>query len=76
MLDKPENAIFINALINFGQNLSLRIIAKGVETQAQLEHLKLQACDGAQGFLFSRPLLAEDFSTLLRSERLRWRSGT
>lgn len=72
MLDKPENAIFINALINFGQNLSLHTIAKGVETQAQLEHLKLQACDGAQGFLFSKPLSAEDFRALLRSDRPGW----
>lgn len=68
MFDKPENAIFINALINFGQNLSLRVIAKGIETQAQMDHLMLQGCDGAQGFLFSKPLSAENFYALLCSE--------
>lgn len=67
MLDKLENATFIKALIGFGQNLSLRVIAKGVETQAQMDHLKLQGCDGAQGFLFSKPLSAAHFRALLRS---------
>ncbi|CAM3926077.1 EAL domain-containing protein [Vreelandella rituensis] len=65
MLDDRENVSFIKALINFGQDLSLRVIAKGVETQAQFDHLKLQGCDGAQGFLFSKSLSAKDFRGLL-----------
>ncbi|WP_186436933.1 putative bifunctional diguanylate cyclase/phosphodiesterase [Vreelandella titanicae] len=72
MLDKQENAVFIKALISFGQNLSLRVIAKGVENQEQLELLKLQACDGAQGFLFSKPLSTADFCVLLRADQPEW----
>ncbi|WP_339808675.1 bifunctional diguanylate cyclase/phosphodiesterase [Vreelandella sedimenti] len=72
MLDSVENTSFINALINFGQNLALRVTAKGVETQAQLDHLTLQGCDGAQGFLFSKPLSATDFRALLSPERPKW----
>ena len=67
MLESPENASFIEALIHFGQNLSLRVIAKGVETQTQLERLARLDCDGAQGFLFSKPLSAQDFTKLLSS---------
>ncbi|QNI02784.1 EAL domain-containing protein [Halomonas sp. SH5A2] len=67
MLDSPENSSFIEALIHFGQILSLRVIAKGVETQTQLDRLSLQGCDGAQGFLFSQPLSALDFTKLLGS---------
>ncbi|TVP43522.1 MAG: EAL domain-containing protein [Halomonas sp.] len=66
-----ENASFINALINLGHNLALRVIAKGVETQEQLDHLKLQGCDGAQGFLFNQPLSAADFRQLLVVDRPR-----
>ncbi|UXZ54891.1 EAL domain-containing protein [Halomonas sp. 7T] len=65
MLNNLGNANFIRALISFGQQLSLRVIAKGVETTAQFEHLKLHGCDGAQGFLFSKPLSANDFRLLL-----------
>ncbi|MGP9768164.1 EAL domain-containing protein [Halomonas sp. AOP13-D3-9] len=72
MLDSLENTSFIKALINFGQNLALRVIAKGVETQAQLDQLTLQGCDGAQGFLFSKPLSATDFRALLSPERPKW----
>ncbi|WP_167470090.1 putative bifunctional diguanylate cyclase/phosphodiesterase [Vreelandella andesensis] len=67
MLDSQENAGFIEALIHFGQNLSLRVIAKGVETQAQLDRLAMLGCDGAQGFLLGKPLSAQDFTTLLGS---------
>ncbi|MBR2515575.1 MAG: EAL domain-containing protein [Halomonas sp.] len=67
MLDNLENASFTRALISFGQQLSLRVIAKGVETTAQFDYLKLHGCDGAQGFLFSKPLSARDFRLLLGS---------
>ncbi|MGM0543986.1 MAG: putative bifunctional diguanylate cyclase/phosphodiesterase [Pseudomonadota bacterium] len=70
MLDNRENSLFIRSLINFGQNLFMRVNAKGVETLAQLDHLELQGCEGAQGFLFSKPLSATDFRALLGSDRL------
>ncbi|MBL1268122.1 MAG: EAL domain-containing protein [Halomonas sp.] len=71
MLESLENLNFIKALINFGQGLALRVIAKGVEAQAQLDHLILQGCDGAQGFLFSKPLSANDYQALLVAGDLR-----
>ena len=71
MLESLENLNFIKALINFGQSLALRVIAKGVEDQAQLDHLILQGCDGAQGFLFSKPLSANDYQALLVAGDLR-----
>ncbi|MBS9405674.1 EAL domain-containing protein [Halomonas sp. TRM85114] len=65
MLDNPDDARFLKAIINLGQTLDMCVIAKGVETQAQLDRLTLQGCDGAQGFLFSAPLSATDFRALL-----------
>jgi len=41
-------------------------VAEGVETEQQAQLLRLLRCDQAQGFLFSRPVPAEDIEALLR----------
>lgn len=51
----------VRAIIAMAQSLSLRLVAEGVETPAQLEHLKALGCDVIQGYLISRPLSADDF---------------
>jgi EAL domain-containing protein (putative c-di-GMP-specific phosphodiesterase class I) len=45
----------------------LTVEAEGVETDAQLAHLRELGCDGAQGFLFSGPVPEEGVRTLLSS---------
>jgi sensor c-di-GMP phosphodiesterase-like protein len=50
-----------------GQNLGLRVVAEGVETQEQLEFLQAHNCDEVQGFYFSRPLCSQEFVELLRT---------
>ena len=46
--------------------LGFRVVAEGVETQAQLEVLRQDGCDIVQGYLFYRPLSSADFEGLLR----------
>jgi EAL domain-containing protein (putative c-di-GMP-specific phosphodiesterase class I) len=41
--------------------MGLKVVAEGVETESVAARLKALGCDGAQGYLFSRPLGAEDF---------------
>ncbi len=60
-----DDAIIVSAVIGIGRNLKQRVIAEGVETSEQLEFLQAQQCDGGQGFLFRRPLSAEEFANLL-----------
>lgn len=58
------------AIISLAQNLGLRVIAEGVETQAQVEFLRHSGCDEIQGYFFSRPLASADFEALLRQPGL------
>jgi sensor c-di-GMP phosphodiesterase-like protein len=45
------------------------VVAEGVETEDQLEHLRLHLCPAAQGWLFGQPQPAVSFAQLLRRER-------
>jgi diguanylate cyclase (GGDEF)-like protein/PAS domain S-box-containing protein len=59
----------VSAVIGIGQSLDLKVIAEGVENHQQLAFLRQQWCDQIQGFLFSRPVPADDFATLLGDAR-------
>jgi diguanylate cyclase (GGDEF)-like protein len=56
------------AVISLGQKLNMRVIAEGVETDAQLEFLTANHCDEIQGFHFSRPVAPEALADLLRRQ--------
>jgi two-component system CheB/CheR fusion protein len=53
-------------IIDMAHALGFRVVAEGVETQAQLEVLRQDGCDIVQGYLFYRPLSSADFEGLLR----------
>ncbi|HOW83822.1 MAG TPA: EAL domain-containing protein, partial [Spirochaetota bacterium] len=58
------------AIIAMAHNLNLRVIAEGVEAVTQFEFLNTLQCDLHQGFLFSRPVPAEEFEKLLEKRVL------
>jgi len=62
--DRAETAI-LNAAISTGHALDCRILAEGVETEAQLALLRQLDCDEAQGPYFSQPVTAEDMRAML-----------
>jgi len=68
--DHGEDAAIVRCLIGMAHNLSLEVIAEGVETNAQAAFLINERCQEAQGFLYSRPLSAQEFETYLRTRRL------
>ena len=57
--DADDEAI-VTAIIAMSRSLNFEIVAEGVETEQQVEFLRRQGCDLAQGFLFSPPLTAKD----------------
>lgn len=54
------NIEIVQTIVMLARNLGLRVIAEGVENEAQLEQLKKLNCEGAQGHLFSKPLSFDD----------------
>lgn len=64
--DTPDFAL-CEAMVVMAHKLGLKIIAEGIETALQHDLLKTMGCDYGQGYLFSRPVCADDFEKLLRS---------
>jgi len=62
--DESSNAV-AKAIISLGQNLNLRVIAEGVETEAQVAFLRENHCDEMQGYLFSKPIPRAGIAALL-----------
>lgn len=62
-----QKAPIVDTIIQFAQNLNLKVVAEGVETAAQVRYLKKQQCDQIQGYFFSKPLPAKAATTLLTS---------
>lgn len=56
-----------NLIVGLASRLGLETIAEGVETPAQLSRLKELDCDVGQGYLFAKPMQADDLLTFLRS---------
>jgi len=56
MSDNADSMTIVSAIISLGHSLDLKVIAEGVETEAQSRYLKLLKCDQMQGYIFSKPL--------------------
>jgi EAL domain-containing protein (putative c-di-GMP-specific phosphodiesterase class I) len=60
-----EDLVLCEAIIVMAHKLGMKVVAEGVETEAQRALLAACGCDYAQGYLFSRPVPAEEFELLL-----------
>lgn len=68
-ISDQDDAAIVTAIISMAHSLKMRVIAEGVETQAQLDFLRAQRCDVVQGFLFSKPVAADAAADFLVRER-------
>ena len=65
MASNNENTEIVRTIVTLAQSLDMKVVAEGVETSEQLSQLQILRCEGAQGYLFSRPLDAEAAGALL-----------
>jgi diguanylate cyclase (GGDEF)-like protein/PAS domain S-box-containing protein len=65
-----ENTEIVRTIVALAQGLGLEVVAEGIETDYQLDHLRKVGCHYGQGYLFSRPLNRESATRLLTSGAL------
>ena len=68
---EPGAFEIVKALVGLAHSLGLEVVAEGVETATQLEHLRLLGCEFAQGFYVSAPLRPQDATALLEEATVR-----
>jgi diguanylate cyclase (GGDEF)-like protein/PAS domain S-box-containing protein len=62
----PDDAAITTAIISMAKSLNLKVIAEGVETEAQVSFLRTHQCDEIQGYYFSKPLAVDKVADKLR----------
>jgi EAL domain-containing protein (putative c-di-GMP-specific phosphodiesterase class I) len=72
MVEDPDTASIVSGIIGLAKSLKLKVIAEGVENDAQLGLLREQGCHEAQGFLFSKALPAPEFEAFVQ----RWTAAS
>ena len=64
---EDRDRVVASAVISLGQKLNLKVIAEGVETDAQVAFLRENNCDEMQGYHFSRPIPAQEIEELIKA---------
>jgi len=59
LVDNPEDATIVDAVVRLGHSFGLQTVAEGVETAEQLRLLRSLGCDMGQGHFWARPLPPE-----------------
>ena len=71
-----ESAILVHSIVHLGRALGLIVTAEGVETREQQRFLQALGCHQLQGYLFSRPVPADDIDRMLAAEREKTQTAT
>ena len=65
MTQSPESRTIVSTIISLAHTLGHKVVAEGVETEEQLNLLRLLGCDELQGFLLSRPVASDEIASFL-----------
>ncbi|OON62945.1 diguanylate cyclase [Massilia sp. KIM] len=71
IVSSPDSAAMVDAIIALAHGLRMQVIAEGVETLEQLEHLRNSGCDEVQGYVYCRPQPVKAVEPLLRAGRVK-----
>ncbi|MEJ6952338.1 EAL domain-containing protein [Natronospora cellulosivora (SeqCode)] len=69
LFEKENNKEIVRAIIAMAHSLNCKVTAEGVERKEQLEFLKVNNCDYAQGYYYAKPLAVDEIEPLLKKER-------
>lgn len=69
MTSNVNDATIAQAIIAMAHSLNLNVVAEGVEKPEQLTYLRAYKCDEIQGYLFSRPLMPDEFAQWMAEDR-------
>ncbi|MEM7250562.1 MAG: EAL domain-containing protein [Pseudomonadota bacterium] len=69
LTSRRDAAAIVNTIVSLGHNLGLLVTAEGVECQEQLMYLRAYGCDEGQGYLWGKPMPADDFTARLLEGR-------
>lgn len=67
--EAPEDGAIASAVIALAENLRLKVVAEGVETEGQLDFLRTRSCDEVQGYYLSRPLSSASMHDFLQEKQ-------
>ncbi|MCG7497847.1 EAL domain-containing protein [Vibrio sp. Of7-15] len=76
LLNNPTDQAILSMICNLGRDLSLKVLAEGVENKHQLDMLKKSGCEEVQGFYFAKPMPLEEFIAFAVSYQNKLASGT
>lgn len=65
IVNDPDDAAIVDAIVAMAHSLKLNVVAEGVETREQLEFLRQRNCQNAQGYYFAKPLDPHQFETFI-----------
>jgi len=65
LVTDSEDRAIVSAIITMGHSMHLEVIAEGVETQQQLEYLRIEGCDFVQGYYINRPFSAQRMAMMI-----------
>jgi EAL domain-containing protein (putative c-di-GMP-specific phosphodiesterase class I) len=68
MADSPESGALIRTLVQLGRTLGLETLAEGLEESTQRSQLERDHCDSGQGYLYARPLDADDVEAFVTAQ--------
>lgn len=61
------DAAIVDAVVGLGRRLGMEVVAEGIETEAQVDYLRRQGCPSGQGYLFGRPVPADEAEAMMRA---------
>ncbi|WP_194463871.1 bifunctional diguanylate cyclase/phosphodiesterase [Bradyrhizobium sp. CCBAU 53340] len=69
LIDNPDSIGIIRAIAGLGKSMGVTTTAEGVETQEQLDQMRIEGCTEVQGYFYSRPVPASEIGSVLSGFR-------